>query len=602
MFIKSISVENFRSYKEKKIFDDLKRINVFVGANGTGKSNIILILDFLNKLARNDNTDIYIQNVFDHDNNRAITVELDLFLNTKEKISILTKLTENIDLNFKETLLFDRLKIRISLFHTKFMEESILFSNNKGEYEYLNKHIIENSNLVQYLSDIDERLAKSPSIEDLSEIQLKKANISWSNGISLFNIPSEYKNNLYKIADWIIEFLRKNIKMQVAHRFINFENVDANQVHSSLSTTGDNILTVLSSLHQNDFEKLYSILQEFKIINVKNLKFKRTTNNKIEQTFLQDFLNSEFQFNSLSYGSQQMLIMILSIKLHTNILLCIEEPEVYLHSYLQKKLFEYIKQNDTDIQFFITTHSPNFVSMDSNSRVYLVTKDEGFSHAISIENDNELKIIKQKLGIDNADIYLTNIVIFVEGPTEVNALRKIGGYPKYQKLKREVGIIPYGGDGKIERLTEFVNYLQYFDTTSIIIGDGQTNTTRAIENLKRTKKIEAKSRAKDKQFEDLFFSEYIVEAMKKLYNNEGFEFNLTVEDLNKERDNHSVANILSNLLEENGQILNKVDLANELTTILIKNMTENNNIHIDKTDFEKELDWIMEIIDKNSSQ
>ncbi len=50
MFIKSIELENFRSYKEQVVIPELSHVNIFIGPNSAGKSNIIEALKYLKAL------------------------------------------------------------------------------------------------------------------------------------------------------------------------------------------------------------------------------------------------------------------------------------------------------------------------------------------------------------------------------------------------------------------------------------------------------------------------------------------------------------------------------------------------------------------------
>ena len=90
MIIKSLSFENFRSFRDKTELD-LKMINAFVGPNKAGKSNIIKCLEILNSISRNDWNDMYIDNVFDYDNSKRITIEVEFYLNNEDRLSILNK-------------------------------------------------------------------------------------------------------------------------------------------------------------------------------------------------------------------------------------------------------------------------------------------------------------------------------------------------------------------------------------------------------------------------------------------------------------------------------------------------------------------------------
>jgi hypothetical protein len=97
-----------------------------------------------------------------------------------------------------------------------------------------------------------------------------------------------------------------------------------------------------------------------------------------------------------------------------------------------------------------------------------------------------------------------------------------------------------------------------------------------------------------KDFEDLFESEMIVEAMKNLSQAKQFAFNMDVVTLDKERQEKRVAEILQKYMYSANNIdFNKVDLATELANRIV------HDIHSEKhkeTNVEKEIKKIMHIV------
>ena len=65
MKIESISIENFRSFKDKIIISDLSDINIFIGPNNAGKSNILEALRFIEAITRSQAQQSYSEVVFD---------------------------------------------------------------------------------------------------------------------------------------------------------------------------------------------------------------------------------------------------------------------------------------------------------------------------------------------------------------------------------------------------------------------------------------------------------------------------------------------------------------------------------------------------------
>ena len=80
---------NFRSFQETRL-ENIKNINTFVGANKSGKSNLISVLKVLNSLSRNDfQQKEFSETVFDHNNEKQIEIEIDFVLNESERSQLI---------------------------------------------------------------------------------------------------------------------------------------------------------------------------------------------------------------------------------------------------------------------------------------------------------------------------------------------------------------------------------------------------------------------------------------------------------------------------------------------------------------------------------
>jgi AAA15 family ATPase/GTPase len=86
--LRSISLQNFRSFKDTVKISDLKRVNVLVGPNKAGKSNVFEALSLLKSLANDDansrrNLDDY---RFDHAKQNKIVIEIEIELSPSEQL------------------------------------------------------------------------------------------------------------------------------------------------------------------------------------------------------------------------------------------------------------------------------------------------------------------------------------------------------------------------------------------------------------------------------------------------------------------------------------------------------------------------------------
>lgn len=127
------------------------------------------------------------------------------------------------------------------------------------------------------------------------------------------------------------------------------------------------------------------------------------------------------------------------------VILCIDEPDVYLHSGLQKKLLMDIKKQTEKNQIFITTHSSIFIDTIKLSNVFLLdqkieekqyqrarrkTGDKKFNatetHLVDLYEANGISTLKSYLGIDDRDSLLFDkFNLVVEGEEDRVYLSKL---------------------------------------------------------------------------------------------------------------------------------------------------------------------------------
>lgn len=117
-------------------------------------------------------------------------------------------------------------------------------------------------------------------------------------------------------------------------------------------------------------------------------------------------------------GIHQLVMMCFSLMLKKGSVICIEEPESFLHPGLQRKFIEFLfKTNNT---YFITTHSGVFLDAPKygDTSIYHVSHDGRASHVMKIVGSTGAYHVLDDLQIRASDIMQANGVIWVEGPTD----------------------------------------------------------------------------------------------------------------------------------------------------------------------------------------
>lgn len=100
-----------------------------------------------------------------------------------------------------------------------------------------------------------------------------------------------------------------------------------------------------------------------------------------------------------------------------------EELENNLHPALQRQLFSYIRDRilETGDVVFLTTHSNvviDLFSKDEQAQLIHVTRQESESKAATIKLHEHGNVLLDDLGVRASDLLQTNIVLWVEGPSD----------------------------------------------------------------------------------------------------------------------------------------------------------------------------------------
>ncbi|WP_367388473.1 ATP-dependent endonuclease [Lewinella sp. LCG006] len=150
-------------------------------------------------------------------------------------------------------------------------------------------------------------------------------------------------------------------------------------------------------------------------------------------------------------------------------ILLIDEPDVYLHQGLQKKLHVHLKSMCGKCQIILTTHSPIFIDSYSLVNVFLLDLEIGDKQlykrtnkefyalrtvSVDLNNDSGFKRIREYLGISLDDFELLDgYNVMVEGGSDLRYIQELGRFYSFEVPN----IITTHGVTKYEKQLAFYN-------------------------------------------------------------------------------------------------------------------------------------------------
>ncbi|MBN8570662.1 MAG: AAA family ATPase [Ignavibacteria bacterium] len=379
--ITKIDVKNFKNFEDFEL--ELKPLNVLIGANGTGKSNFIKLIQFYKEGAELKLLD-YISSCgggrsfykdFDTQNHLSIS-----FFFRIESFNFRTRKKEELIYNYN--IIYD---------HQYFIKSEFFTKNDVKIIEDMIVNIKDGENFKQYKAlkkeDLEKKIiqsSKSPyeyvPIDSWGELLLLQIEKIKNENLDLVN----FLKNIEIHSSFDIKFGSEMRRVQLVKREL------------LLQKNGDNLINILNTIFSSNPQAKENIkkILEVSFENFKDIVFPPTSG--------QGQIDMEWQYKNnksvstyfLSDG-QLKLLCLLALLYNPNHkgLICIEEPELYLHTSLHKILGEVLKEASQSKQIIVTTHSPDLLNALQPEDVCVLNtnKETGYTNIKRLDKKDELE-------------------------------------------------------------------------------------------------------------------------------------------------------------------------------------------------------------------
>lgn len=426
MRIKQLKIKNFKSIASAEI--DFSPLTMIVGANASGKSNVINVFRFISNIATDgiDNA-IALQGGIPYLANASLPkgtpIEIQFMLDLEEEGWIKHSNAKTIALAVQN--------IKYSF---------VIQPNLKGGGYHIAS---DNLSLDFSCLQINQAEKKDKRYTDLStrvtfsfERKARKSAVSYNCIFDSENtidekIRAQLKSD--KTAQVFAEICSANKKELMLYRFgmllppvfsentfIRIFDFDPNELKKAssmgamkiLDENGSNLASVLQNIliNREKRKKLTNILAEF-LPFVDSISVESNLDKSFSYKVKENFTNKSFHAYFLSDGTVSLIAIIIALYFEDlSDIVILEEPERNIHPKLLSSLLSSAEDVSLEKQIIITTHNPEFLKHAKLENIKLITRDvNGFTIVSEPSTSETVKcFIQNDLGID--DLFLQGLL------------------------------------------------------------------------------------------------------------------------------------------------------------------------------------------------
>ena len=397
MLLKKLYIKGFRNFREVSV--NFNEHSLMIGANDVGKTNLIYALRLLLDRSFSD---------YDYE-----LAESDFFAYEDTHVIVIRAYIDSIT----EDCVTARLPGKISNDGKLVLQYTATINNGKVEYQFF--------------------CGKSDSVEDLKEIDSP----FYRKYLNLKYISS--RREFWSYINKTKKELLLQAKGSRTEEVVKADDVLYDEIEQKLQEVDAKIPQL--SYVKNATSHLNKELDKLSIHNREQQIVFDTASTDVDRVIQNVSVTSKYGDKKMIIGgegrvNQIYLSLWASQNQHTETsnevsIICVEEPEAYLHPHQQRELAAYLGRT-LQGQVILTSHSPYIVSEFTPNSIIRLYKEDTHDTLVASDGCSEeiaegIEDFGYRMSVIPAEAFFSDCVILVEGPSEMVF---------YKTLAKQIGI------------------------------------------------------------------------------------------------------------------------------------------------------------------